>query len=88
MLAQLIGLTPNYLRKLFKEEKGQSVSQYIAELRFKKAEELLIHTDHPANKIGEMVGFENTSYFYILFKKHVGKTPDNYRRENKMETMI
>jgi AraC-like DNA-binding protein len=88
MLSQLTGLSASYVRKLFKEETGKSVAEQIAEHRFQKAQELLIRTDHPAKKIGEMVGFDNTSYFYVLFKKHVGMTPDHYRRENKLENMM
>jgi YesN/AraC family two-component response regulator len=88
MLAQMIGLSASYVRKLFKEETGKSVAEHIAEHRFRKAQELLLNTEHPAKKIGEMVGFENTSYFYVLFKKHVGMTPDHYRRENRLENMM
>jgi len=87
MLSQIIGTSASYVRKHVKEETGRSVAEHIAEHRFRKAQELLIHTDHPARKIGEMVGFENTNYFYVLFKKHVGMTPDHYRRENKLENM-
>lgn len=87
MLSHLIGLSTSYVRKLVKEETGKSVADHIAEFRFLKAKELLTQTDYPAKKIGEMVGFENTSYFYVLFKKHVGMSPDHYRRENKLEKM-
>ncbi|WP_199615820.1 AraC family transcriptional regulator [Paenibacillus alkalitolerans] len=88
VLSEMVGLSTRYVRQLFKEETGKSVAEHIAEHRFLKAKELLIRTDHPAKKIGEMVGFENTSYFYVLFKKHVGMTPDHYRRENKLENMM
>ncbi|WP_028608968.1 AraC family transcriptional regulator [Paenibacillus harenae] len=88
VLSERVGLSTRYVRQLFKEETGKSVAEHIAEHRFLKAQELLIHTDHSAKKIGEMVGFENASYFYVLFKKHVGKTPDHYRRENKLEIMM
>ncbi|KRF42246.1 AraC family transcriptional regulator [Paenibacillus sp. Soil787] len=87
MLSNLIGLTASYVRKLFKDEMGKSVAEYMAELRFHKAQELLLKTDHPAKKVGEMVGFDNTSYFYVSFKKHVGMTPDHFRRENKLVSM-
>ncbi|XEC95836.1 AraC family transcriptional regulator [Paenibacillus tarimensis] len=88
VLSELVGLSTRYVRQLFKEETGKSVAEHIAEHRFLKAQELLINTDYSAKKIGEMVGFENTSYFYVLFKKHVGKTPDHYRRENKLDQMM
>jgi two-component system response regulator YesN len=87
LLAQLVGLSPSYVRKIFKEETGKSIAELLAELRFQQAKKLLLETEHPARKIGEMVGFGNTNYFYVLFKKHVGMTPDHYRRENKLETL-
>ncbi|MNR60822.1 Xylose operon regulatory protein [compost metagenome] len=55
----------------------------MTEYRFAKAKDLLIQTDLPANRIGEMVGFENTNYFYVSFKKHCGKTPDHFRKQAK-----
>lgn len=88
MLSQLVGLSPSYVRKIFKEETGRSVAEFLAELRFQQAKKLLLETDHPARKIGEMVGFGNTNYFYVLFKKHVGMTPDHFRRENRLETLL
>ncbi len=88
MLAEMVGLTVNYFRSLFKEETGQSVSACIAELRFIKAEELLLHTDHPVNKIGDLVGIDNTKYFFTLFKKRFGNTPERYRKEHKLNNIM
>ncbi|MBE1446881.1 AraC family transcriptional regulator [Paenibacillus sp. OAS669] len=82
-LAEVGGLSMNYMRKVFKEMVGKSITVYLSEYRFSKAMELLVDTDLPANKIGEMVGFENTNYFYVSFKKHCGKTPDHYRKQHK-----
>ena len=79
-LAEQVGLSTNYARRIFKEAVGQSISGYIAEQRFLKAQELLVTTDLPANQICELIGFENVNYFYISFKKYCGKTPDHYRR--------
>ncbi|RTE10822.1 AraC family transcriptional regulator [Paenibacillus whitsoniae] len=87
-MSQFVGLSTNYMRRLFKEEMSLSVSEYLTALRLEKAKELLVITDDPARKIGENVGFENTNYFYVLFKKHVGMTPDHYRREHKLETLL
>ncbi|MBW5445207.1 helix-turn-helix domain-containing protein [Cohnella sp. CFH 77786] len=87
-MSHSVGLSTNYMRRLFKEETGMSVSEYLTTLRMEKAKELLIKTDDPARKIGANVGFENTNYFYVLFKKHVGMTPDHYRREHKLEMLV
>ncbi|MCR2806312.1 helix-turn-helix domain-containing protein [Paenibacillus soyae] len=82
MLADVAGLSVNYMRKIFKDIVGVSLNQYLTDHRFEKAKELLLTTDLPANRIGEMVGFDNTKYFYISFKKHCGKTPDHFRKSS------
>jgi len=81
-LAEVAGLSVNYTRKIFKDIVCVSLNQYIADYRFEKAKELLLTTDWPANKIGERVGFENTKYFYISFKKNSGKSPDHFRKSS------
>ncbi|OCT12169.1 transcriptional regulator [Paenibacillus pectinilyticus] len=86
-LVEVGGLSMNYMRKVFKEIAGQSITSYLSDYRFTKAKELLVKTDLPANKIGEMVGMENTNYFYVSFKKHCGKTPDHYRKHHKFSSI-
>ena len=84
ILAHLVGLSPNYLRKIFKEETQQTMTHFIAEMRFQKAKELLLTTNYPANKIGELVGIPNNGYFYIAFKKYYGNIPNHFRAEYKI----
>jgi YesN/AraC family two-component response regulator len=86
-LVEIGGLSTNYMRKVFKDIVGQSISVYLTEYRFAKAKELLIQSDLPANRIGELVGFENTNYFYVSFKKHCGKTPDHFRKQSKFNVL-
>ncbi len=88
MLADVAGLSVNYMRKVFKDIAAISLNQYLTDYRFEKAKELLLTTDLPANKIGEMVGIDNTKYFYISFKKHCGKTPDHFRKSSGEHTEI
>jgi AraC-like DNA-binding protein len=83
-LAEQVGMSTNYLRKLFKDQTGCTISQYITEVRFETAKRLLLETDHSAGKVGEMVGILNTNYFYASFKKHVGMSPVHFRKEHKL----
>lgn len=83
-LSEMVAFSPNYVRTLFKENMGISVSNYISKLRFDKAKELLLNSDYPANKISEMIGYNNSSYFYTAFKKFTGKSPDDFRKENNI----
>lgn len=80
MLADMIGLSPAYLGKIFTAQTAYSFSDYLTNTRMKKAEQLLLETKLPINKISESVGIINTNYFYSVFKKKFGVTPLAYRR--------
>ncbi|GMK42489.1 hypothetical protein PCCS19_55490 [Paenibacillus sp. CCS19] len=73
-------LSPNYVRSIFKEITGISLSDYITQCRMSEAQRLLIETNHPVSRVAELVGYpENSKHFFTVFKKHFGKTPENYR---------
>jgi len=82
-LASRLGLTSNYLREIFKELKGISISNYINEYRCEKAKELLLQTDMTVAEISEKVGIINQNYFFTLFKKYSGMTPMQLRKEKQ-----
>ena len=46
------------------------------------AQEKLIFTNTPINKLAHSVGFSQTSYFTKIFKQKVGMTPSKYRKYN------
>ncbi len=83
ILSELVNFSPNYIRTLFKEKIGKSISNYISDLRFKKAKEYLVNTEYPAARIAEMIGFPGNGYFYTAFRKAVGTSPDEYRKINR-----
>ena len=84
LLAQEAGLSANYLRTLYKEAFGQSMTEHIATLRFHEAKRLLRATALPANRIAGMVGYQGSGYFYTAFRKVTGMTPEEYRRSSEM----
>ncbi len=77
----VVGLTPSYFGKLFKQETGQSFSEYITEVRIEKAKELLVGTRKNISEIALEVGFATQSYFGYCFKKNEEKSPSDYRTE-------
>ena len=81
MLAQRVNVSPAYLSTVFKQEKDMTLSQYIIEKRIKKAKEYLKTTNMSISDISANVGYYNANYFSVLFKKHVGLTPREYRNE-------
>lgn len=69
----------NHIRNLFKDAYQCTPMEYLLQLRIRKAKELLATTDMKAVTIAEQVGYENSKYFYSLFKKHTGMTTYEYR---------
>lgn len=79
-ISETVNLSPNYLRALFKEATGETISEYINKNRFEAAYKLLKTSSYTTARIAEMTGFNSTTYFYTAFKKRFGITPDNCRR--------
>ncbi len=79
-LAPLVNLSASRFRHLFKEETGQSVNQYLRELRLDRAEFLLRTTFSPVKEVALRAGLSSTSHFVQYFKKRYGVTPSVYRK--------
>ncbi len=80
-IADEIGLSSDYLGKLFKTYTSKSVSDCINQVRMKKASGLLEKSNMPISIVSEKVGFLNSNYFYMVFKKTFGTTPSDYRQK-------
>lgn len=73
------GLNTEYASKLFKQETGQRLVEYVNCYRIKKAKSLLLESDLSVADIAEMVGFSSENYFCSVMKKYEGKTPETMR---------
>lgn len=82
-LAERYGMSPNYFSSVFKKELKQSTVNYITEFRIKKAREYLVETDKSVVEIAKKVGYEDSQYFFRVFKKSTGLTPLQYRQQNR-----
>ena len=82
-IATHLNLNPKYLARLFKKETGQTMTQYISELRMKKALSLLNRTDLSIQDIGEQIGLYDCRNFIRLFKKTFDITPGEYKAQRK-----
>lgn len=81
IIADQMGTNPNYLNRQFRSGAGLSINDAIQCLRVDKVCKLLRLTDLPVEQIAKQVGYSNTKYFYVIFKKHTGKTPTQYRAD-------
>lgn len=69
-----------YCCQLFKKHLGKTFSEYVSELRIRKARELLKQTDLSIEEIAIEAGYVDYYYFNKVFKKHCGMTPTKFRK--------
>ncbi len=79
-LAGVACLSETQLKKLFREQMGQTVMQYVTRVRMDKARALLQHTDYPVQLIAEQVGYTDLSAFSRRFSACFGLTPTQFSR--------
>ena len=79
-VADIIGASPGYFSKLFKQHFGQTFLERLTQIRIQQAKKLLRTTDKSTREIGEAVGYPSITYFNAKFKKETGLPPAEYRR--------
>lgn len=81
-LSNIFGYSPKYLGRIFKISTNMFFTQYLTELRMKKARELILETELPIAEIFELVGITTLQHFYRLFKKQYGYSPAAMRKNS------
>lgn len=81
-IAEEVYLTPSYLGHLFKRQMGIGLTRYITLTRLEHAKKLLVESNMKMVEIAERVGYQNGSYFNIVFKNSMGISPGQYRQRN------
>ena len=74
-------LSPNYFGDLIKKETGKTAQEYIQDKIISLAKDLIIGTDKTINEISYELGYQYSQHFNRIFKKNVGKTPNEYRKQ-------
>jgi two-component system, response regulator YesN len=69
------GVSAAYLGHIFKEQTGQSFSEYLNRYRLERAHYLLTHSGVSAKEAARAVGYSDPNYFYRVFKKYLGIFP-------------
>ncbi|WP_145410084.1 response regulator transcription factor [Paenibacillus xylanexedens] len=82
-LASFAGFNPAYLSRLFRKEKGMSLSEFILQRRVAKAKTLLSQSTVKVTDIAGKVGYYNYSHFTKMFKKCTGITPQEFRKQSR-----
>ncbi|HYH02557.1 MAG TPA: helix-turn-helix domain-containing protein, partial [Bacillota bacterium] len=80
-VAQVVHVSPVYLSIMFKKEKNINFSDYLTELRMKRAMELLRNSDLKTYEVAERIGYSNPQYFSVCFKKYCGASPSDFKKQ-------
>ncbi len=78
-IAEAVGVSEDYLSRVFNRELGISPWEYLNRFRILQAKTLLSQTDESIQNIARKVGFNDQSYFSRVFHKINGVSPQAYR---------
>lgn len=82
-LSDMIGVSPDYFTKMFKDSIGKTPIDYINGVRINHSLRLLSTTDIPINELAEQIGFSNPNYFHKIFKQYMISSPLTYRKQSQ-----
>jgi len=85
-IASAVHFSPAYVSYLFKRIMRKNVWEYVTSLRIDEAKRLLGTTDMKRYEITYKVGYESPEHFSRIFKRSVGLSPADYRREQQGES--
>ncbi len=85
-LGDMFNCNSAYLGKRFKKYTGQQFNTYLDNLRIEDAKDKLLNTDLKIYQISKLVGYANTDYFFMKFKKSTGMTPKEFKNGSSENT--
>jgi AraC-like DNA-binding protein len=83
-IAAFCHLDPSYMGKIFKSVFHISPWEFLIQYRMNKSCELMRITDNTISEISYMVGYQNQFNFSRVFKQVMGKSPRDWRTENRL----
>lgn len=80
--ARLLNTTPQNLNAVCQKYGSASASEHVSSQLILEAKRYILHTDLTISEIAEALHFNDCSYFIKFFKKRVGRTPFQFRKEH------
>lgn len=80
-IAHSVYLSPYYVSRIFKEEQGITVMDYVTKVRLEEAKKLLRNHNYNIDEISEKLGYSDPSYFSRVFKRYEGVSPKQFRQQ-------
>lgn len=85
-VSEFVGLSPNYMAQLFHRFENCSFTEYLNRIRIEQAQKKLLTTHLRIYEVAESVGFQNSKYFFQVFKKITGMRPREFYENSVCET--
>ena len=79
-ISDYANLSTSRLASLFKIHTGDSCMQYLTKVRISEACKLLLQSSIQVSEIAYEVGFNDSNYFSVVFKRNIGVSPLSYRK--------
>jgi AraC family transcriptional regulator, regulatory protein of adaptative response / methylphosphotriester-DNA alkyltransferase methyltransferase len=79
-LARQVRLSPSHTQRLFKQETGARLGEWLTEQRLQRAAHLLQHSYLSVKEITHTVDYEHVSSFTRAFERRFGDSPTVYRK--------
>ena len=75
-------INQTYLRKMFKDEMGMTLLEFLTKYRMHLAKQLILKGEYNLSQIAEMVGYNDVSYFSKCFKKYYHVSPKQMTKKD------
>jgi two-component system, response regulator YesN len=78
-VAAQVSFSPNHFSAVFSDESGETFRDYLIKTRVTQARKLLRTTGLKISEVAYQCGYNDPHYFSIIFRKHTGLTPQQFR---------
>ena len=82
MLAEQIGVSETYFRRIFERNMGERPLDFINRLRISYAKEYLTSGYYNVESVAAMCGFSDSKYFSTVFRRIAGMSPSEYLKRH------
>lgn len=76
-------MSESHFQRSFKRLTGMTFTQYLQKIRIEQCCSLLKTSDQCVNYIAGRIGYKDMKFFYTLFLKKTGMTPQQYRKSHQ-----
>ncbi len=85
-LAEELGVSYSYFRRIFREKTGVSPKQHLVSLRIRRAQDIFANTDKSIKEVAGLLGFSSAFHLSSQFQELVGCSPSEFKKRSTTDT--